>query len=144
MTFNASSLLLDTCAAIWLANGNPLPRDVMTAIICAALADGVFVSPVSAWEIGMLSKPRNGRPALRFSPDPKTWFANLMAKTNFHPATLTPDIGIDAAYLPGDLHGDPADRLLIATARQMNLPLVTRDTRIIAYGQGGHVQVVPC
>lgn len=144
MTSGSSGVLLDTCAAIWLADGNPLPSDAITAIFCAVLADGVFVSPVSAWQIGMLSKPRNGRPALQFLPDPKTWFASLMAKTNFHPATLTPDIGVDAAYLPGDLHQDPADRLLIATARQMNLPLVTRDTRIIACAGCGHVRVVPC
>ncbi len=144
MTSGATGLLLDTCAAIWLANGNPLPNDVTTAIVGAVLADGVFVSPVSAWEVGMLSKPRSGRPALQFLPDPKTWFANLMAKTNFHLATLTPDIGVDAAYLPGNLHQDPADRLLIATARQMRLPLVTRDTRIIAYAGCGHVQVISC
>lgn len=67
-----------------------------------------------------------------------------MAKTNFHPATLTPGIGVDAAYLPGDLHQDPAVRLLIATARQMNLLLITRDTRIIAYAGCGHVHVIPC
>ncbi len=67
-----------------------------------------------------------------------------MAKTNFHLATLTPGIGVDAANLPGELHQDPADRLLIATARQVNLPLVTRDTRIIAYAGCGHVQVISC
>ena len=144
MTSGTTGLLLDTCAAIWLANANPLPDDVTAAIVCAALADGVFVSPVSAWEIGMLSKPRSGRPAVHFLPEPKTWFANLMAKTNFRLATLTPDIGVDAAYLPGDLHQDLADRLLIATARRMRLPLVTRDTRIIAYAGCGHVQVVSC
>ncbi len=144
MTSGSSGELLDTCAAIWLANGNPLPNDAAAAIVGAALADGVLVSRVSAWEIGMLSKPRSGRPALQFLPDPKTWFASLMAKTNVRPATLTPSIAVDAATLPGDLHQDPADRLLIATARQMDLPLVTRDTRIIAYAGCGHVQVIPC
>ena len=92
----------------------------------------------------MLSKPRSSRPALQFLPDPKTWFATLMAKTNFHSATLTPGIGVDAAYLPGHLHQDPADRLLIATARQMRLPLVTRDARIIAYAGCGHLRVISC
>ena len=144
MASGATGLLLDTCAAIWLANGDPLPADVTAAIVRAALADGVFVSPVSAWEIGLLSKPRSGRPALHFLPDPKTLFATLMAKTNFHLATLTPGIGVDVANLPGQLHQDPADRLLIATARQVNLPLVTRDTRIIAYAGCGHVQVISC
>lgn len=49
------AVLLDTCAVIWLANGDPLQNRADSKIIHAALADGVFVSPVSAWEIGMLS-----------------------------------------------------------------------------------------
>src|SRR3546814_16843583 len=48
----SSSVLLDTCAVIWLANGDPMPADVLTAISHAALADGVFVSPTSAREVG--------------------------------------------------------------------------------------------
>ena len=138
-----SGLLLDTCAVIWLANGN-LSQPVVDAIIVAGLAAGVFVSPISAWEVGMLSNPRGNRPALRFMPDPKAWFARVMAGPAIREAALTPEIAVDAAYLPGDMHGDPADRLLVATARHLGVPLVTRDARIIAYGEQGYVQVLCC
>ncbi len=138
-----SGLLLDTCAVIWLANGN-LSQPVVDAIILAGLAAGVFVSPISAWEVGMLSNPRGNRPALQFLPDPKTWFARVMAGPAIREAALTPEIAVDASYLPGDMHGDLADRLLVATARHLGIPLVTRDTRIIAYGEQGFVQVLPC
>lgn len=138
-----SGLLLDTCAVIWLANGN-LSRPVVEAIVMAGLAAGVFISPISAWEVGMLSNPRGNRPALQFLPDPKAWFARVMAGPAIREAALTPEIAVDASYLPGVMHGDPADRLLVATARHLGIPIVTRDARIIAYGGQGFVQVLPC
>ena len=140
----ASGVLLDTCAVIWLANGDPLPAQATEAIMLAAMSAHVFVSPISAWEVGMLSNPRGARPALRFLPDPKAWFAKVMMGPAICEAALTPGIAVDASHLPGNLHGDPADRLLIATARHLGIPIVTRDTKIVAYGEQGHVQVVPC
>lgn len=139
-----TKLLLDTCAAIWLANGTELSRQVQAAITHAALADGVFVSPVTAWEIGMLANPSPGRSSLSFLPDPTHWFERLMAAPALSEAPLTARAAIAAATLPGDLHGDPADRLLIATARDIGATLVTRDSNIIAYAKAGHVQVLAC
>jgi PIN domain nuclease of toxin-antitoxin system len=75
-----NAVLLDTCAVIWLANGDALARSATAAILHAGAADGIFVSPVSAWEVGLLSKPKAGRNlAVQFMPDPKTWFARVMA-----------------------------------------------------------------
>jgi len=141
----ARAVLLDTCAVIWLANGDSLAPQALEAIVAAGLADGVYVSPASAWEIGMLSNPKPGRgPAPQFLPDPKTWFARVMAGPGIRQATLTPEIAIDASYLPGDLHGDPGDRLLIATARHLGMPIVTRDRRIVAYAEAGWLRVIAC
>jgi len=141
----ARAVLLDTCAVIWLANGDPLAPEALAAIVAAGLADGVYVSPVSAWEIGMLSRPRPGRePGPRFLPDPKTWFARVMTGPGIRQAALTPALAVDASYLPGVLHGDPGDRLLIATARHLGMPIVTRDRRIIEYAGAGWVRVIAC
>lgn len=137
-------VLLDTCAVIWLANGSPLAAAASAAIMRAGLADGVFVSPISAWEIGLLSKPRPGRPALQFAPDSKTWIRRIMAGPGIREASLTPEIAIDASYLPGELHGDPGDRLIVATARHHGMPVVTRDRRLLAYADAGHVGAIPC
>ena len=92
----------------------------------------------------MLSNPRGNRPAMRFLPDPKAWFAKVMAGPAIRAAPFTPEIAIDASRLPGSLHPDPADRLLIATARHLGVPLVTRDAKIIAYAGQGLVDVLPC
>jgi PIN domain nuclease of toxin-antitoxin system len=115
----------------------------MDAIHHAVRADGIFVSPVSAWEVGLLSRP--GRPnTIRFLPDPKTWFARVLAAPAVKEAPLTPDIAIDSVHLPPPLHGDPADRLLIATARHLGVPIMTRDRQITAYAASGYIQAIAC
>jgi PIN domain nuclease of toxin-antitoxin system len=142
-TTRPRAVLLDTCAVIYFANGDAMAEAAMEAIIKAGQADGVYVSPVSAWEIGLLSRP--GRPdTVRFLPDPKTWFARVLGAPAVRQAIFTPDIAIDSAHLPLPLHGDPADRLLIATARHLAMPIVTRDRQIAAYGAAGHVHVIGC
>ncbi len=138
-------VLLDTCAMIWLANGTPLPETTMTAIIAAGLAEGIFVSTASAWEIGLLSRRRPGRsPAVQCMPDPKTWFARFMAGPGIREAPITHAIAIDASYLPGDFHADPMDRLIVATARHSGMPIVTSDRKILAYAEAGYVNAIPC
>jgi PIN domain nuclease of toxin-antitoxin system len=140
-----SAVLLDTCAVIWLANGISLPPAARDAIVSAGLSDGIFVSTVSAWEVGLLTRPRPGRrPALQCEPDPKTWFAKVLAGPGIKEASITSAIAIDSSHLPGDFHADPGDRLIIATARHLGMPIVTSDRKIIAYAEAGFVRVIPC
>ena len=91
----------------------------------------------------MLSRPKAGR-EIQFLPDPATWFARVMAGPAIRLAAFIPDIAIAASHLPEPLHADPADRLLIATARHMAMPIVTKDAKIIAYAASGHVSVIAC
>ena len=140
-----TAVLLDTCAVIWLANGDTMKQGALEAIVQAGQSDGIFVSPISAWEIGLLGRARGDRPpAVRCLPDPATWFDRLMRGPGIKPATFTPAIAIAASYLPGDLHADPADRLIIATSRQLGMPVVTRDGRMADYAAQGHVKIVAC
>jgi PIN domain nuclease of toxin-antitoxin system len=67
-----------------------------------------------------------------------------MAGLGIRPAPFTPDIAIAASCLPGRIHGDPADRMIVATARRLDIPVVTRDTRILAYARHGHVVAIRC
>ena len=137
------ALLLDTCAVIWFFGGDPIDGDAQAAITRAAQAEGIFISPISAWEIGLLGLPRAGR-GFQFLPDPTRWFASVMGQPGVRPAAFTPEIAIAASHLPEPLHGDPADRLLIATARATAMPIVTRDTKILAYGAAGYVAALAC
>ena len=67
-----------------------------------------------------------------------------MAGPGIKEAPITPAIAIDASYLPGDFHADPMDRLLVATARHLGMPIITSDRKIIAYAEAGFVRVIPC
>ena len=141
----AQKLLLDTCAIIWLANDAYMESAALEAITSAGESDDVFVSAASAWEIGLLSRPRPNRPPIyQFLPDPKTWFARIVSAPGIRPSPITTAIALDAAHLPGDLHNDPADRLLIATARQLGAALVTRDRKILDYAGAGFVDAIAC
>jgi PIN domain nuclease of toxin-antitoxin system len=126
-------------------NAEPLSASVIDTIRDAARTDGVYVSTASAWEIGVLSRPKSGRKAMpQFWPDPKSWFAKLLAMPGIKEAPITAAIAIDACYLPGDFHADPMDRLIVTTARHLGMPIVTGDRKIIAYAEAGFVRVIPC
>ncbi len=138
-----SRILLDSCAVIWLANAEPLPAPVVETFRRASHAGRIFVSTASAWEIGLLSRPKPNR-RLDFLPDPKTWFSRFLSGPGIQETPITATIAIDASYLPGDFHSDPMGRLIVATARHLGLPVVASDRRIIAFAQAGHVDVIPC
>ena len=137
-----AALLLDTCAIIFIADGQAIDRSAEQLIKTASLTDGVLVSPVSAWEIGLLATKR----AIAFKPDPKAWFRAFIAYPGVRLTPLTVEIAIDSCFLPASsqLQADPADRLLIATARALGVPIVTRDRRILNYAQAGSVAALPC
>ena len=81
---------------------------------------------------------------MEFLPTPQAWFDRLLARANLTETPLTSEILIASSQLPGLGHGDPADRMLIATARNLNCPLMTRDRKILAYADQGHVKAIPC
>ena len=139
-----TALLLDTHTAIWLINGSILADAAVKDIAAAGLGGGVYVSPISAWEIGLLATRKNAANSLSFDPDPTSWFALLMAMPTIKTAPFNGEIAIAASFLPEPFHADPADRLLVATARHLNIPIVTRDAKILAYGKVGHVKTLAC
>ena len=131
-----SDLLLDTCAVLWLANGDTMAAEARTAIAEGSL----FVSPISAWEVATLV--RKNRIALTM---PTTaWFNHSIARMGAELTPLSVDILIESCALPGAQAGDPADRIVIATARAAALTVVTRDAAILRYAQAGHVQALRC
>jgi PIN domain nuclease of toxin-antitoxin system len=134
-------LLLDTCAAIWITEGEKLSPEVMLEIDRAA-AEGrpVYLGLYTAWERAMLS----AKGKLTSPLTPKDWFDRFAARPGVEVIPLTSDILINSCFLPGDIHRDPADRILIAMARALDLTLVTRDRDILAYSALGHVRTLRC
>ena|ERR1041384_914407 len=136
-----SPLLLDTHTAIWLVRNEPIARAAEEAVNTVHEAGGtIFVSPITAWEVGRLVS----RNRIDLLATPQRWFRGLLSVPDVQLAELTPDILIATSFLPGSPPKDSADRILIATARELAATLVTRDRAIIAYGEQGNVRVVAC
>lgn len=117
-----------------------MTKNAHAAIERAAATDGIVVSAASAWEVGMLAS--KGR--AQFVPDPKTWFRRFVGNPAISVVPLTAEAMLDAWYLPDWPHADPADRLLVAAARELNIPIITRDRVILAYAATGHCQAISC
>lgn len=136
-----NELLLDTCAAIWVTENAPLASEIGVAMADAYDAGrAVWVSPITAWERGML----DARGRLTSPTPPLTWFSRLVSDASLSICALSPEILIASSFLPGELHRDPADRIIIATARTLDLTIVTRDRLILDYAALGHVRALAC
>ena len=137
----ARPLLLDTCACIWLAHGEPL-NDASLAAVADSRQQGlpIAVSPMTAWEIGVL----NVRGRLPLLMEPAAWFNAIITLPGVHLALLTPEILIQSSFLPGEPPRDPADRIIAATARAMGYRLVTRDRLLLDYADAGHIEAIAC
>ena len=70
------------------------------------------------------------------------WIATALRLPGVRLAPILPAIAIDSVRLPGNLHPDPADRLIIATARHHGAPLLTADRAILEYATGGQVSAM--
>jgi PIN domain nuclease of toxin-antitoxin system len=137
----AGGLLLDTCALIWITQDQALDPAAEDAIDQAYdLKQPLRVSVMSAWEIGMLvSKGRI--PAVR---PPDRWLDDFAGTGTATIENVTTRVLVASSFLPSPVHGDPVDRILIATARDLDLAIVTRDRKILAYGEAGHVKTLRC
>ena len=131
-------LLLDTHALIWLMEGAARLSRTARQLAEEAAKDGLLrVSAISLWEIATLES--KGR--ISFDRDCQTWINEMLASPGLHLVPLTPEIAVQSTRLPGGIHGDPADRILIATARVLNATLLTADTKICAYAKSGYLSV---
>ena len=134
-------LLLDTHAAVWITEDQPIAKGAVEALDAAYRARStIFVSAISAWEIGMLVS----RNRLGLATRPERWFQRLLAIPGVRLADLSPDILIASSFLPGEPPRDPADRIILATARDLGATLITRDRLLLKYGEDGQVSTIQC
>lgn len=132
-------MLLDTHVLVWALEDDPRLGPLARAALERAEAEGaVSVAAITPWEIATLVQ--KGRLAL--AEDVGVWLDAALALPVLRLAPLEPAIAVDSVRLPGSLHADPADRLIIATARHLRVPLLTADRAILDYGAAGHVAVI--
>jgi len=128
-------ILLDTQVWVWWTEGGEKLSERHRQIIDTGEAEGIAACAFSVWEVAMLvSKKR-----LELREPVQQWLDRVVRIPTLHLLPASPQILLDSTQLPGSFHKDPADRIIVATARAHSSPLLTTDEKILAYG---HVQSV--
>ena len=124
-------IAIDTHVLVWLATGarQMISKKAMKRISEELVNGQIWVSAISAWEIAMLVE----RERLLLSIDVESWLKKVGEINAIRFQPVTNKIALESVRLPGEFHKDPADRMIVATARTMGLALVTADEKIQAY-----------
>lgn len=128
-------LLLDTHTLVWSINeGSKLGNEAKESIRIAGDEGRILVSAITPWEIGLLvSKGR-----LTLEADVMKWVRAALAVPGVALVPLEPGIAVESTRLPFDMNPDPADRILVATARHFGATLVTADQELLKLSKKGH------
>jgi len=137
---SSHGLLLDTCAILFLAEKRFISESTIGHVDEAGENGVLYMSPISAWEIGR--GVAKGKMAV--AAEPLKFFTQFMERAAAKLCNMGPDILVASSFLPGPIHKDPFDRILVETARRLDLSLVTSDRAILAYGALGHVKTLAC
>lgn len=121
-------IVLDTHAWIgWVNESNAFPASALRAI---ESADAIGIPAICCWELAMLvEKARIG-----LSMDVEVWINLALQRPKVELLPLTAEIAVLSTRLPGHFHGDPADRLIVASSLSSNAQLLTKDEKITAWG----------
>ena len=135
---NVQPVVLDTCAVLDLAVGLRLPDLAARKLRDAVEAREVWVPAIVALELAQ--KAWVGK--LRFDPPLPVWFRLILRRLDARQLPLTRSVAMAACALPEPFHRDPADRMLVATARRLRGAVLTSDRQILAYSRAGHVHAI--
>ncbi len=121
--------LLDTNIWVWMVESHKnIPRKIKTVLL---EPDNYpfHISAISVWEVA--KKVSLGKLAL--SIPIRDWLVQATRKPFIDIVPLTVDIALESTILPGKFHKDPADQIIVASARQCNMTLLTTDKLIVSY-----------
>ncbi len=122
-------ILLDTHTWIWWTHEPHLLSQQQIEEIKRNETDVIGISAISCWEIAKLVEYKRLKLPIALS----QWFQLALSYRGVRLFDLTPEIAIESTQLPGEFHRDPADQIIVATARLNDCPLVTADGKILKY-----------
>lgn len=131
-------IVLDTHVLIWaMQDDAALGRKAAALIEATARTDSILIPVMCAWEVALIEK----RGKVVFPGGALRWFRRVFDAPAFVVAPLDPEIAVESVRMDWE-HRNPADRIMVATAKHWNMPLVTADEKILAYAAAGHVKAV--
>jgi PIN domain nuclease of toxin-antitoxin system len=132
-----SAIILDTHALLWLVEGHSrLGKQASDLIEAAAHSDTLFISSITPWEIALLAS--KGR--IEIEEDILGFIEDALTESGAKLYGLTPSISVASLGLEA-LHGDRADRIIVATSLALKATLITEDCAILDYARLSHLKV---
>lgn len=122
-------IVLDTHVWVWWVHGDAQITPSQAGVIKEAESDTIGVSAISCWEVAKLVE----RSRLVLPRPTDEWLSLALAYPGVRLVPLSPEISVASTRLPGNFHRDPADQIIVATARVNDCPLVTSDQKLISY-----------
>lgn len=122
-------ILLGTHVWIWWIQGEGNLSESALDALDQLAPDGIAISPISCWEVAML----HIQSRLRLPCSLDDWLNQALQYPGVRLTELSRAVLVDSCRLPGDFHKDPADRMIVAAAREADCPLVSADRKILAY-----------
>lgn len=122
-------IVLDTHIWVWWAHRDPNLTRRQTEWLQQHEARGLGVSAITCWEVAKLVE--YGRLKLPLSVG--DWMDQALAYPGMRLLPLSPEVAVEATRLPGLFHRDPADQIIVATARIYHCPLLTSDKKLLSY-----------
>lgn len=128
-------IIIDTHILLWWKLNDDSLKIKYRDILEQNQSEIIGVSAVSLMEIICLYD----RDRINLSEDPKRWIAGIIAEPRITAVSISAKIAIDAFRLPGNFHKDPADRIIVASARVHNCPILSQDAKITEYYHVKHI-----
>jgi PIN domain nuclease of toxin-antitoxin system len=122
-------IVLDTHIWIWWVHGDPQLTEIQTKFLEEHEGDGLGVSIISCWEVAKLVE----RGRLDLPCQVSAWLDQALRYPGIELLDLTTPIVVDSTQLPSGFHNDPADQMIVSTARIFGCPLLTADQKILSY-----------
>ncbi|MBI3246440.1 MAG: type II toxin-antitoxin system VapC family toxin [Deltaproteobacteria bacterium] len=122
-------IVLDTHIWVWWVHGDSQLPITYHTVLQEQESQGLGVSIISCWEVAKLVEYRR----LTLPCATAEWLVQALSYPGIRLLDLTPHIIVDSTQLPGSFHRDPADQLIVATARVLNVPVMTTDGKILDY-----------
>ena len=130
-------LILDTHILIYLINGDQRIKKTgfLKLINQAASKNSIKIPTICTWEIAMLVAKKR----ISITSNVLDWINKTLSLPGISLCHLSPEIACESSSLPGSFHGDPADRIIVASTRILNGTLLTFDQKILRYAKDGYV-----
>jgi PIN domain nuclease of toxin-antitoxin system len=136
---NDVGYLLDTHVWLWLNTGSTELKKTTIQLIDSAAKEGkVYIPGICIWEVATLVAKKR---IILQSPLAE-WINDALMQKGVSLVDISADIMIESSQLPDGMHGDPADRLIVATSRIKRIPILTRDEKILNYANAGYIQAL--